>query len=296
MINLIKTYIHRSRKDNHWFKKDISGLPYHKIHDQVFNFLADTKASKHHRRWLRALVAVLNREMKTHLVNDLLTAANKLPEVPDDSLLIDVAMEIIYPPTVLKRIRTEVKNKSEEGNHYYISLNHLSFARIVVYWRKEVSGDINFFDVGCGLGDKLVLANWFIDGIKSVTGIEINQHSYHLGKFFIGDLYDDHGYNMGRRLSNKNPFPIPLEIIEGDAFDMDYKPYNMVYLYQPIANVRKLHKLYLHILETMPVGGLMIEVCPYHCQGTQDMIETLCERKDLSVLDRDHCLVVKKIA
>lgn len=253
--------------------------PYEGMRDQLVGFLLATKddvTSNQRKSWARALVSILDRKHKVSLVNDLLAMIKRYPDTT--SKLIHVAMEIIYPPTIIGGVGTETKEENEKGNYEYVPYSHGYFAKAMVHWSHKICSKVNFIDVGCGIGDKVVLANWFVSRIETVTGVELNLHTHNLGKFFIGDLWTN------------DTFPVPFNLIHANAFDVDFQPYNLIYLFRPIADHEKMQNLYLHIIDTMPVRGIMIEVLP----PRGELPDHVKKCKDFSMLENDHHLVIRK--
>ena len=97
--------------------------------------------------------------------------------------------------------------------------------------------DITFVDVGCGLGTKLVLAR-HTAGIRYVVGIE--KHPKYV------------------RLAKKLLRGSGAVIIKGDALDMDYGQYDIIYFYCPLRDHLKQQTLEARIIETMKPGAFVM--------------------------------------
>lgn len=99
----------------------------------------------------------------------------------------------------------------------------------------------HFVDIGCGIGDKLMLMHEVIKGIPNLTGIE---------------------YNLSTARKAREVLKDKAKIIRKDAFKLTYEGYDLLYMYCPIMNVNKMADLYTHIASTMHVGAWLVEVYP----------------------------------
>ena len=276
MLNLIESIVMRTNA-RQW-------PAYDTICNQVIGYLmrSNKEYKKYPYEWFTALLSVLNSTTKFRLMGDLLTLARNLLGVGACGTLIKAGLDTIYPASVRSSVWSETKPDNERDNHAYIAYDHTRFARIISKWSRELRGDVNFIDVGCGIGDKLLMARYFVDRIKSITGVEINAHTYNLGEFFTKQV---------RKWLNT-----PFTVIEGDAFDIDYEEYNLIYMFRPIAGNKRMCELYKHILETMPVDGMMIEVMSMHEDDMKERVPVIENKKRFEVENTDHHLIVKKIA
>ena len=256
---------------------------YDTICNQAIGYLM--RSNKEYRKypyeWFTALLSVLGGDTKFKLMSDLLTLAGTLLDASVCGMLIKAGLATIYPTSVRGSVWSETKSNNERDNHAYIAYGHTYFARVISKWSRELRKDINFIDVGCGIGDKLILAYYFVNRIKSITGVEINAHTYNLGEFFTKQVR--------RWLST------PFTVIEGDAFDIDYGEYNLIYMYRPIADSKRMCELYTHILETMPVDGMMIEVMSMHKDDMEKKVPGMKDKKRFKVEYTEYHLIVRKI-
>lgn len=115
-------------------------------------------------------------------------------------------------------ITAETKSQVEKDNGYfpYIPAGPGEFIKSVMQVQKvnyNIKMHLKFMDVGCGIGDKSLLA--YLMGADSSTGIEYNKHTFELAKYFLKDT--------------------EVHLIKGDALKhKHYSDYNLVYMYNPI--------------------------------------------------------------
>lgn len=128
---------------------------------------------------------------------------------------------------------------SQEGHTTYIPYPVRRFMRIILEVTAAVGLQGKFIDVGCGIGDKVLLADAFsyLDGY----GIEYEDQTYWLSQTFL-------------------PRKLRPQIFHTDAKEFDFSGYNLIYLYCPIFDGNSIHKLYRRILDTMDNGAVMLEV------------------------------------
>ena len=88
-----------------------------------------------------------------------------------------------------------------------------------------------FIDAGCGVGDKIVLANMFFD---YTYGVELSK--------FIA--------SCGREINNLGS----TQILEGDITTFDFSPYNIVYAYNPIQTEVGMFKFFKNLVKTAKPG------------------------------------------
>ncbi|PNX51833.1 MAG: hypothetical protein BV456_01775 [Thermoplasmata archaeon M8B2D] len=155
--------------------------------------------------------------------------------------------------------------EKENGNYPYVPFNRGMFTQIIVFLQKKYHKK-SFIDVGCGIGDKVILAEIFGD-FKSVTGIELNTTTYHVAKYFIDTgllpFQRNEDYFKKEMLHGHEIFTtaeIKREILNINAFDYDFSQHDFIYMYSPISDNKILKKLYLKILKEMPIGGILLEV------------------------------------
>lgn len=76
----------------------------------------------------------------------------------------------------------------------------------------EFNDDDRFLDIGCGTGRALAYVNSIFDG--SITGVEYNPSVASVAQKW-SKQYDN------------------IEVISGDAFDLDFNNYNIIYMFNP---------------------------------------------------------------
>lgn len=90
-------------------------------------------------------------------------------------------------------------------------------------------------DVGCGAGDKLLTMHKWNPSLR-ITGIEHCHLTAVFAKFVC-------------------PF---ANIIEGDALELDYSEYDVIYMYRPIANYDLMTALQRRVMTTMKAGAVYV--------------------------------------
>ena len=110
--------------------------------------------------------------------------------------------------------------------------------------------NVSFIDVGCGMGEKSIMAsNYF----QKCYGIEMNRIYVQKGLKLIAA-----GEGLKDSMSAR---PLPkdrVKLILGDARKHDYNRYDCVYFYQPMLDQAKQQVLEDRILSTMKVGAVLI--------------------------------------
>jgi SAM-dependent methyltransferase len=161
----------------------------------------------------------------------------------------------------------EEKSEEEQGSFKYIPESRAKF----IYYIKEIQKrekKKKFIDIGCGIGDKVALAYLFGE-FDEVFGIELNETTYHVAKYFLGngvfrfenfDDYEDNNYSSRRQEEQLIETPVKRKILWGNAFDHDFSNYDFIYMYKPIAEWSGIKKLYEKVLSEMPIGGVSIEI------------------------------------
>ena len=180
---------------------------------------------------------------------------------------LDFVLKSVYDYSIKGREeKSEAEN--ENRNYPYIPWSRTGFVKLIREIQKKEKRK-HFIDVGCGIGDKALLAYLFGD-FEKVSGIELNETTYHVAKYFLGNgsfdfedygKYIDNDYDS-RKDSLKPPKreKVKRNIIFGDAFDLNYVDYDFIYMYVPINNNRIMRKLYKKVLLEMPINGIVTDV------------------------------------
>ena len=129
-------------------------------------------------------------------------------------------------------------------------LTHLSEAHKVLGKKKK----LKFIDVGCGLGAKVHLAKLHFDSY----GIELNT-DYHRIASEINTPREFFKHGRYKTLQGKQ------RIFNEDALKFDYKPYDVVYFFQPLCQAALQKKLEKRIFDTIRPGSVVI---PIYSQST----------------------------
>jgi hypothetical protein len=168
----------------------------------------------------------------------------------------------LYGGTYDESFKGEKKSAEEEDVHAYpyIASDHWNFILGAATLREYLpTENPRFIDVGCGVGDKVILASMF--GMKA-SGIELNQDTAAFAGYITrllglsgdwDDDWDDDGDG------GESP-----QIIRGNAFAHNFFPYNLVYTYLPSSNSDVLARLYDHCMTTMQDGAILWEIAGAH--------------------------------
>lgn len=160
------------------------------------------------------------------------------------------------------------EEETENGHYVYVPWDRNSFTYLVKEIQKKFK--LKFFiDVGCGIGDKVILA-YFFGNFEKVTGIELNETTYHVAKYFVTKgMFDFERYEeyykvkkdfKGWEFPKERRVKIKREILNVNAFDHNFSEYDFIYMYVPIRDSKVMEKLYHKIFKEMPIGGIMIDV------------------------------------
>ena len=150
----------------------------------------------------------------------------------------------------------EIKSKEEIdiSAFRYVPSNRDRFVR---YTLDAFSDKKNFIDVGAGYADKVALAYEYGD-FDFVNGIEMNHYTYSVSLFLLDNFYgEDVLKSHDRHVSQWEHHKIMLT--RGNAFDYDFSEHDAVYMYMPIHDREILERLHVHVLNTMPKGGVLYE-------------------------------------
>lgn len=149
----------------------------------------------------------------------------------------------------------EIKSKLEKelNSFKYIPYEPSKFLVLLNLLKsKKLIDNSSFVDVGCGIGDKVLLAKLF--GFQKVTGIELNDETHVISKFLLGRYFY---ISTSTDWRNKD-----ISLLHKNAFDVDYKDYSLIYMYMPMYSTENMINLYNHILSTMNKDAILVEVLP----------------------------------
>lgn len=148
-------------------------------------------------------------------------------------------------------VQSEAERKMRAYN--YVASNRATFAQDVL---PLFYGKRHFVDVGSGYSDKPFLAHVY-GKFDSVTGIEQNVFTHSAAVLLLGSLFpEEHvGWKKNRAWSR-----VYTHLLNENAFNISFGEYDAVYMYMPIADAATMTKLHAHVINTMPVGGMLYEV------------------------------------
>lgn len=123
-----------------------------------------------------------------------------------------------------------------------IPLSTYLFIEMAIEVRKLFKDkDIKFVDAGCGVGDKLYLASMVLNP-KKFKGLELSKYIINYGSYKYR--------GRGLMVNGENPF------ILGDITTFNFKPFNLIYAYNPINGERGMYEFFLNVLNTAEVGTI----------------------------------------
>jgi hypothetical protein len=224
---------------------------------------------------------------------DLIKALIKLlkPQSVGSREIPSLITHILYNGLDVRDVGTEHKSQEEKEMKAYrwIPYDNYGFYNQVIKRFTELSKK-RFIDVGSGLGTKVMLAS-LLGHFDSVSGIELNDHTYHVGAYLtIHAKYNSNGWRLKMHESKEKK---AIHLIHGNALTHDYGMYDAVYLYMPISDSDTLNDLHLQIINTMPVGGTMIEVGRGYFDGGRKQVHT-CGSGKCTMSDTKNCTLCKR--
>ena len=144
-----------------------------------------------------------------------------------------------------KALRSRSNKQNEEGHYCYVPLDTKKFVSRFLRPLYEKYGERkSLIDVGCGIGDKLLLA-WLSGLFEKITGIEYERLTAGVACYSFINLHSPR-----------------IRIIHGDAFEHNYENYDTLYFYCPIGNPKVMGELYIKIFDTIKCGSIMMEMLP----------------------------------
>ena len=167
------------------------------------------------------------------------------------------------------------KTQKDEGHYPYIAYSTEGFITDFLFSvYKKFGRRKSFVDVGCGIGDKVLLA-WLSGIFDECIGIEYEGFTANIGIKIANTLSDftenrAYVYIDGTSIESRLPSFIQADkkdevlvdfgIIQANAFDVTYRRFDTVYFYHPIANVDLMKNLYEYVFKTMQPKAIFIEM------------------------------------
>jgi len=167
--------------------------------------------------------------------------------------LIQTMMRVVFLNQI-GTVGSERKEANEKGNYEYVPYRRGRFLALLNAIMTKIPYEIDFLDVGSGIGDKTMLASLH-PRIKFSYGIELNQHTYELSKFFLDKFHRSITFNPRIFIRFLN--------IDGLEFERKFVGKErriLFYSYVPIYNHKKLTKLYERFLTQMKIGDYYWEI------------------------------------
>jgi hypothetical protein len=156
------------------------------------------------------------------------------------------------------------KKQRDEKHYPYIPYRTSGFIKLLRLLH-ELGDRRSFIDVGCGIGDKVLLA-WMSGIFEECVGVEYEGFTAGVGKSATSELWDNYsGINLkGTEIVSKSwngdNVPIEIGIIQANAFDISYRRFDTIYLYHPIIVESLMSNLYSYIFKLMSPKSILIEV------------------------------------
>lgn len=141
------------------------------------------------------------------------------------------------------------------GAYTYIPLDESHFSQSIrlakrVLEKGKSSSPHSFIDVGCGIGEKVILAGQaFLQ--ENCYGLEINAAYGKAARKLLNASFWNWETNP------KTPKWLSQHIIVGDGRTFDFSPFSCIYAYRPMVEQENQDALLLQILTTMKVGSVL---------------------------------------
>lgn len=193
---------------------------------------------------------------KYPLLNDEIESIKENPRETINYEIVDRILRSVYD---YKLHGLEEKSEQEKGHYPYVPFSREYFIELIIE-NQNLYNKKSFIDIGCGIGDKVILAEIF-GNFDSVTGIELNLTTYQVAKYFclIGQLQFQAFSDYFKEERGYRP-KIKREILNVNAFDYNFSQHDFIYMYSPIHNSDLLGELYKKVLLEIPIGGIILEV------------------------------------
>ncbi len=161
---------------------------------------------------------------------------------------------------------TKDLHATQDWHYEYVPYPIQRFARVmwqVLGWNPEhpqqpcsptIKPGLSFIDVGAGIADKVLVA-YALNLFDKVSGVEYTAHTYELSKHHLSWLL-----NRASSLMLPDRSRPQIELMQDDAFNISYEDYDVIYMFNPMSRVSKMKQLYAHIVSSMSVGAVLVEV------------------------------------
>lgn len=131
------------------------------------------------------------------------------------------------------------------GHYHYIPYYPYRFVDCMKDIRKLFPQHTHFVDVGCGIGDKLLLAKELV-GYEQVSGVEYDPVTFKIAEATVGS--------------------IASTLMNADANTVDFSAFDVVYMYCPIREEPQMRRLFIHIARTMKEGAIILDMLPSYAR------------------------------
>ena len=157
-----------------------------------------------------------------------------------------MALAMAFNPRRKSSYRTELDARQTENGYYpYIAFNPGSFFEQLCYYRL-LDHPGRFLDVGSGLGEKVFLA-FALGRFVECDGLEYDPRTVAVAEFLLASI------------APQDPYPI--RAFQGDALNFQrYGEYDVIYMYRPIRDSRRMGCLIRRIAAQMKVGAIVFDV------------------------------------
>ena len=170
-----------------------------------------------------------------------------------------------YEDSILSR-----RDESRKDYYPYIPLHPMRFLNVLKSLRLLFGHRESFIDVGCGIGEKVLLAH-HTEMFDKCYGIEYSSYTHDIAKSKIEPII---GSNT---------------IIYGDAFAHDFSTYDTIYMYCPIQNPDTMLRLLEYIYKTMREDAIII-----FFNGSVPCVANRCQERCIQYLYSDGAYILYK--
>jgi len=139
--------------------------------------------------------------------------------------------------------------KPRENEWSYIPFSHGEFINFLVKYPTPKK----YIEIGCGIGTKLWLVKQILQ-FEDVSGVEINEQYLQVAKNLLEGV------------------TLKCNLILGDAWELDYSEYDMIYSYDPMNGSGGRNKFFEKVQNQMKKGAILLHAHCFAPEGSSNRI------------------------